>query len=354
MKRIRWIQRTVIAKLLIVSLVSFALAQPRNEGTTNILLPVRVNGKWGFINQTGRIVIRPRFSVATDFSEGRAWVRDENTWFYLIDETGKAVLAGQYYRYADRFSEGVAAVQGESVDDKIGFIDRSGKPVIPPKFDGFRGEPLWGFVDGLAIVESNGKTGYINRNGEFIIGPQFDHASPFAEGIAIVSVDGRYSYINRNGQPLFEKTFATAFGFDEGVASVSFDRQRFGLIDRSGAVVLEPKFDWISGFSEGLAPANIGMAWHGHQKSGGKWGFIDKTGNVAIEIKYDSANGFAYGLAPVMLKGKWGFIDKSGVFKIRPQFDWAEPFENGLSKVTLDEKIGYIDKTGKYVWKLTK
>ncbi|MEP7148028.1 MAG: WG repeat-containing protein [Acidobacteriota bacterium] len=114
---------------------------------------------------------------------------------------------------------------------------------------------------------------------------------------------------------------------------------------------MEPRFDWLDGFSEGLASMNLGMAWHGHQKSGGKCGFIDKSGSIVIPVKYDVANSFSEGLAPVSINGKWGFIDKTGVMKITPRYDWAEPFESGISKVTLGEKIGYINTIGNYIWK---
>jgi ABC-type phosphate transport system substrate-binding protein len=37
------------------------------------LYPVSVDGKWGYIDNTGTIKIEPRFTQAADFSEGLAW-----------------------------------------------------------------------------------------------------------------------------------------------------------------------------------------------------------------------------------------------------------------------------------------
>ncbi|MBK7505883.1 MAG: WG repeat-containing protein [Bacteroidetes bacterium] len=48
--------------------------------------------------------------------------------------------------------------------DKFGFLDNSGKEVIPLIYDdAFR------FSEGLAIVEKNGKSGYIDKTGKEVI-----------------------------------------------------------------------------------------------------------------------------------------------------------------------------------------
>ncbi|ECH5021687.1 WG repeat-containing protein, partial [Campylobacter coli] len=50
-----------------------------------------------------------------------------------------------------------------------GFIDKSGKIVIEPKFDG-----VGNFSEGLAGVELNGKWGFIDKSGKIVIEPKFD------------------------------------------------------------------------------------------------------------------------------------------------------------------------------------
>jgi hypothetical protein len=111
-----------------------------------------MRGLWGYIDEKGRIIIKPRFAVAGDFSEGRAAVRNENGWFYNIDETGSVIRGASQYRVAEEFSEGLAAVQGERDDDKIGFIDTSGRVVIKPQFDSFTGKIIGSFKGGIAFV----------------------------------------------------------------------------------------------------------------------------------------------------------------------------------------------------------
>ena len=62
---------------------------------------------------------------------------------------------------------------------KFGYIDRTGKVIIPFKFD-----DAWQFSEGLASVKIGEKRGYINENGKIVIEPQFDWANSFFEGLA--------------------------------------------------------------------------------------------------------------------------------------------------------------------------
>ena len=74
------------------------------------------------------------------------------------------------------FSEGLVSVEQ---NDKVGFIDKAGKQVIPPRYAD--AQP---FSEGLAAVRIKGKYGYIDRSGKMVIPPQFEDAGPFSEGLA--------------------------------------------------------------------------------------------------------------------------------------------------------------------------
>ncbi|MEP7039366.1 MAG: WG repeat-containing protein, partial [Acidobacteriota bacterium] len=180
-----------IVSFTIICLFTLTLiVHPQTEKKDSILLPVRVKEKWGYINEKGKIVIKPRFWAVGDFSEGLAEVRDEEGRFYYIDKTGKSITNGKTYRFADDFSEGLAAVQ-ENPNDKIGFINRSGSVVIKPRFDSFTGKIIGSFTNDLNYVYLNGKIGFIDKRGNFVIKPIFDgdttlNATPFSERLATI------------------------------------------------------------------------------------------------------------------------------------------------------------------------
>ena len=64
---------------------------------------------------------------------------------------------------------------------KYGFIDKNGKVVIEPQFDGADA-----FSEGLARVKKDRKWGFIDKSGKVVIEPQFDWVSDFSEGLAKV------------------------------------------------------------------------------------------------------------------------------------------------------------------------
>ncbi|KAB2892528.1 MAG: WG repeat-containing protein, partial [Kofleriaceae bacterium] len=66
--------------------------------------------RWGYIDRTGAIVIRPRFARVLGFSEGLAAVRSAGAWGF-IDATGAQVIAPSLGTCGS-FHEGRARVTG--------------------------------------------------------------------------------------------------------------------------------------------------------------------------------------------------------------------------------------------------
>ena len=102
--------------------------------------------------------------LISDFIDDWGFLQDsvpvpkDNKYGY-IDKTGKEIVKPKYDD-AYEFSEDLARVQK---DDKWGFIDKTGKEVIPIKYDYAEG-----FSEGLAEVKLNNKWFYINQKGECV------------------------------------------------------------------------------------------------------------------------------------------------------------------------------------------
>ena len=108
------------------------------------LAAVCKDGKWGFINRKGEIVIAPVYGWQTEqdgteqaFHNGRAKIEVNGKSGY-IDKNGTMVIPPQF-SLAYPCSEGLAAVtKAESMDTDWGYVDSTGKWVIPPSFRGAR------------------------------------------------------------------------------------------------------------------------------------------------------------------------------------------------------------------------
>ena len=243
---------------------------------TSPLFMVVQDGKFGFIDKTGTMIIAPQFSGLEESSR-------------VFPEGLAAVMTGGKFGHIDM--------------TKWGFIDKTGTMVIAPQFAG-----AYGFSEGLAVVAvmtgGGKKGGYIDKTGQMVILPQYDGALSFKQGLAAVMTGGKWGYIDKTGTMVIAPQFSDAWGFSEGLAPVKTGG-KWGFIDKSGQMIIPPRYsERHSPFSEGLAAV----------KTGGKWGFIDKSGQMVIPPRYSEANSFYEGLVDVKNGRSWGYIDKTGKY----------------------------------------
>jgi len=171
------------------------------------LIPFEKDGKWGYRDNSGKVVIPPRYPVAQAFSpEGLAAVVDDDGWAY-IDTAGRAVIRPLVVDNGpDYFREGVARFRRNG---KVGFFDARGNVVIQPDY-----AYAMPFSEGRAAVcngctevpegehrrVKGGKWGFIDRRGVLVIPLQFSDAGSFENGRARVRTGNVWLYIGRNGR----------------------------------------------------------------------------------------------------------------------------------------------------------
>jgi hypothetical protein len=355
--------------LLVVFLCAFNARGQQPE--TKALFSVERDGKFGFIDRTGKVVIAPQFDSANDFHEGLALVISNGKKMF-IDPAGKAVITPQF-DIVDNFSEGLAAVNiGQTRipnvgiianPGKWGYIDKTGKLAIPLKFTHAED-----FSEGLAAVTDGDRGGFIDHSGKMIFAVPLDVTLGFHEGVAGVLLRGTITYFDRTGKKL---PISTEYGpksnsFSEGLLPIE-TKGKWGFVDRTGKLVVAPQFEDAGDFSEGLAPVKVSSeetTWCPPDGSGSrsgftmKWGYIDKTGKVVIPAQFESAAPFSERLAVIHNCEQAFFIDKTGKTVISGNFRYASSFAGGLARIETMAKdgllSGYVDRTGKIVWGPTK
>jgi hypothetical protein len=308
----------------------------------------------GIHKSKGTPWVKPQFDKVMQFSEGLAHV-EVNLKNGFIDNTGKYVIEPRYYS-AFSFSEGMAAVAKDD-SGTWGYIDHKGSMIIPERFS-------WAgpFSDGMAQVllapnasePSILKSGYIDKTGKMVIEPRYEWAAQFSEGLALVAeakpnlqaASNRKAFIDKGGNQV-TGFFDDAEDFGEGLAAVRVN-WLWGFIDRTGTIVIPPMYELVSAsFSEGFAGVRC--------KEGGNT-FINTKGERLTDCSFHEVSKFSEGLAAAVVDKRWGFINTRGEFEISPQFDYAEPFLNGLARVRVvkDNKMyqTYINHRGESVRKL--
>jgi hypothetical protein len=309
---------------------------PRDKNADPLYRFIR-DGKAGYVDRTGRVRIEPKLGAYGNYSgvfhDGLLQVGVSSGEY--VDVTGKTVIKDELHR-GWHFSEGLAAALKED-GGKWGYVDRTGKFAISPRFQGHPGGYVSSFSEGRAWIEVSGRYGFIDRTGDFVVEPVFLHGEDFHDGMARVVVEGACVFVGDGPCPDFRVLGGAAH--DAPLCKVTF-------VDREGSV-LAARFDAAQEFAEGLAAV----------RQGTKWGYIDKSGRLVIEPRFEDASAFSGGRARVMQDGLNGYIDVRGEFVIPPRFEYADDFSEGLAAVgVLDEgetKRGsglyYIDRRGRVV-----
>ena len=119
------------------------------------IVPVQINGKFGFIDINDKLILEPK------------------------------------YDRARAFHDGLAAV---SMNGKWGYINLKGEQVIPCVY-----ESAGDFSSGIAVVEKGKRYGYIDRFNNVIIPFKYTSAGEFSRGVASVSTENYRSKITPRG-----------------------------------------------------------------------------------------------------------------------------------------------------------
>lgn len=281
------------------------------------LAPVSENGRWGYIDCSGEFAVAPQFGSARPFSDGIAAVR-EGTYplaagkAMWINHSGHVIYTGQTRHFQTDFHDGFLLLADEKNGWEPGYVDKDFRWKIAAQ-SVFRS----GFHEGFAVFglgdAASRKFGFIDASGKVVIPAKYDRASDFKEGLAGVCTwtpSGQVTkvwhcgFVDSGGQTIIPLAFKSASAFSEGRALAERPDGVKEIIDKSGRIVRVFSGIDVSGeFHEGLV---VGQ-------TKGLTGFINMQGEWAIPPRFAGAASFSNGLAMVQISDKqYGYIDKGG------------------------------------------
>lgn len=233
-------------------------AYPFSEGMARVQIGPQGVGtlRYGFIDKTGKEVIPLKYTSANDFSDGLAQVQtvatEKRQFMYytgFIDKTGATVIPFDYGESPWNFSEGLAFVNiRESASDLI--IDKTGKVIV--KDTGAYHFAGTEFHDGLAKVFLGNKIGYIDRTGKLVIPLIYDRpdkefgfenfAEDFSGGVAAVCRGRKFALIDTAGKLLTPFKYSSIpYWPEQGLFYVCVaDCRVTGYVGRDGTEYFEP------------------------------------------------------------------------------------------------------------------
>lgn len=158
--------------------------------------------KYGFMDKTGVVVVKPIYEEVLDFSEGLAAVK---------------------------------TVQTATIPSRFGYINTKGEFIISPKFQG----RVLPFSEGFASVEKGDKTVVIIDKTGNVVSPAYADARQFYKGFAFVRLQGDMdmSVIDKEFKIIKKKTgFYKSYGILNGLAPLNYIHDRVKSDSTSGGV----------------------------------------------------------------------------------------------------------------------
>ena len=316
------------------------------------LYPIISNGKYGFMNAQGKLIIPALYNEVGPFQEGLAVVSKEES-FGIIDKKNQVVVDFQFDEILE-FVNNRAIVRKEN---KYGVIDRLGKLIFPLVFDdislnesgiydavkeeknsmydlNFQVLP---YVDGLLTLSFSQSMSKEHPEFEFI--SELDQTS----NRAVVKVSGQLNYIDSTGKLILVtpmEWFPDALSvakFTDGFA-VYRKKDKYGLIDLNGKSVQKPVYE-ASGPFTGFWPV----------KDKGNWALLDVKGKVVLPFEYDFIR-FMPELGYLIGREEhFGLLHANGKLILPVSFSNIKLFENAYFLVSIDEKFGLFLKDGKEI-----
>ncbi|MCW3076144.1 MAG: hypothetical protein JWO32_753 [Bacteroidetes bacterium] len=242
---------------------------------SNMVYVIKINGKYGAINNLGQTIIEPRFQKLGDF---------KNEYAYYIEE------------------------------GKYGFVSKSGY-VHKAEFDW-----ISNFNEkNIAVIKQNSLFGLINSDGRIILEPLMDAVVKSSKNVFIVVRNAQYGFFNGGGCFLSTMTYdylkeKPAEFYTNGILLKFLKNNEQSIADFNGKQLIEfGAYDEIHFAGNGLSRV----------KRKNKYGFIDKKFQVVIPFKYQMAKDFVDSVAVVESHGKNALINLQG----KEIYSSTEPIE---------------------------
>lgn len=265
------------------------------------------NGKYGYMDLDGKILIRARFGSAEAYYGDYALVKNADETSIVINQQGKELYVfdekktvmwteenllaiyntedgklarvlncknGAYvdhYQNVQPLGEGLYADLIEMKDDDALLVirDKSGRLL----FEGERFLSIDEFDHGVSLVKKeSGERGYMKTNGEMVLFLADGwEAGSFREGKGVVDTGKKILIVDGRGRTIAERPKGDIVGvrfcaFSEGTSQICTKKdgktpsESWGYMDEEGEFVVPPIFSHVEPVSQGCAIVRYGSS----------------------------------------------------------------------------------------------
>jgi hypothetical protein len=352
-------------RLIFLVLISLCMQTGKAQQAVS-LLPVTKNGKWGFIDLTGKIVIVPGFDQVGSFN-GQIAAVQKNNLFYLIDTTGAFVFKEGYedlniinkefvairktrFALADRkgniysdfsytfISENNLSTLSLRTDtNSYNLFNAITYKLLPDRFSKFEIHPKEKYID----VKQNDKVGLLDSLHHYILRLVPGVKAFLDNGAAIVKTkDGFQIYKDSTsicGDTLVWKGYKVLSS--KFIEAWNNPAKKYILSVVNGKQF--PFFQFIT--CEALEKTPLLVVINGKKR-----GLLNAEGESVIPIENDHIKVEKDSTIRYVKNGKIGMLTWEGKTIFPQYFDWIGEFnENGIALAMKDSLLGIVNRIGK-------
>lgn len=360
------------------------------------LFPIKLNQKWGLMDQNGRVVKPPVYEAIGEFKRFGYAIMQRNGKVGILDREGREIVPPRYQDVKILDSLLVAVV--DSVNWKV--INLDGQVILHNRYDrvkviqsrfiAFSQEGKWGLAsstgriispplyseiqwlaESFFLIRSQSALGLLHESGRLLLKPSFEEIRLEKEALVFFRKEGKWGAVDIQGKPLFPADYdsyqylssrfvklRTGRGYTlfsipgrNVIQTALFDNfyplidnfvlckkdRRLGILDANGHEILPIRFQEI--LTLGDTSFRV--------KTGEKWGVISRNNRLILNHQYDYISPYSHGLAILKQGSKLGALNKNGKIVIPIEFDRIEISE-GTSKGFRNGKMElfYLNENG--------
>ncbi len=199
---------------------------------------VSTGGTW-IVNFDGRIVNRqlPPIEATEEIfpsTEGLRGIK-KNGKYGFIDDQGRLRIANRYENIKP-FTEGLAAIK---IRNKWGFINRDEKIVIQPVY-----EEVTPFEKSYSLVKQNGLYGLLTHDGKLVLSTRYHTVKILDNGRMLLTINGLQGLADQQGNILLYPKYSSSIDLNNGYVIIQQDG-KFGLVTLQGLSTIPLVYDHL-------------------------------------------------------------------------------------------------------------
>ena len=325
-----------------------------------ILLPVKMNGLWGLIDTTGKMIIPPKYNFISYVQFGKFVIIEKNKKKGISDIFGNVIVEPTFDEILipDTFSyfagnyetnkDGELENTSESINDSL-LDEREMLYNIYPFHENltlFKKYPIIRKkTEALYTPESNGLIGLISNKREIL--PPVYTTINIKGGFLFVLRDQKWGCADMNGNLLLENKYDNIYNLEKFLVVIK---------KNNAALFSSVKKDFITDFIYDGFYSNYFMNnFIIYSMIDSKIGAIDSSGKTIFNVDYNS-------ISPVLDANSrisyyiinkdslFGITNKEGRQIIPLEYDFIAGYEDNLFKICKNDLCGVINSSGKSIY----